>query len=670
MQASTFREPETDPQAQLARVRQLAAAGLAVIPLPRPDGDHDGKRPTFKWAEYQERRPGNAELDGWFGRELRNLAIITGAISGIVVVDADSPQAEQWLVEHLPPTPWRVRTARGAHWYYRHPYTAVGNRVHLEVPGGTIDIRGDGGYVVGPGSVHASGALYAAEGDWSVPKGMLPAFPVDALPERRVRAYDQPVAPSADTPARVLERARAYVTTCDPAVQGQGGDAQTYMVCCRLARGFDLDDYTALDLLRDWNARCVPPWEPHELLEKIRNARKYGDEPIGGRRDQPLPPLPPSAPPVMLAGRALGTGPGGGIHPDRPDAEKEWETKTAPPERPLAEPLEDFMARVALLPDPTWIVPGLIPGGGITMFHGQPRDSKSVAALECLLAVTTLTAPFGIERLLPDQRRRVWYLSEEDPEKPLQIRMACMFKGRGLTTVPKGFAISAQQGVSLDEPEWQSTIAAEVKRANIEVLVLDPLRAITAHADQGPAELKPVVQYLRWLRRETGVSILIIHHDTKPKPGIPDTRRRPQRASGGGLFSIADSPISFECLSEDKRMMVPVGFKFSASPKPITFTLRYDGDGTPKNPTTWMQVVGETTSNTEAALCAKEATILDFLKAHPKAVTDAIKAHVGGKAADALKALNNLLEDRRVDCINLGNRKLWFVPETEETDAD
>ena len=34
-----------------------------------------------------------------------------------------------------------------------------------------------------------------------------------------------------------------------------------------------------------WNARCEPPWSERELLAKLEHARRYGREPIGGRRD-------------------------------------------------------------------------------------------------------------------------------------------------------------------------------------------------------------------------------------------------------------------------------------------------------------------------------------------------------------------------------------------------
>lgn len=85
-----------------------------------------------------------------------------------------------------------------------------------------------------------------------------------------------------------LERAKRYLEALPPAIAGQHGDLHTFCVCCRLVRGFALDDDEALTLLREWNARCRPPWTEGELVDKISRARRYGREPIGGLlRQQP-----------------------------------------------------------------------------------------------------------------------------------------------------------------------------------------------------------------------------------------------------------------------------------------------------------------------------------------------------------------------------------------------
>lgn len=79
-----------------------------------------------------------------------------------------------------------------------------------------------------------------------------------------------------------VERARRYLERVPPAIAGQHGDVHTFRVCCRIVRAFALGDDEALEVLERWNARCQPPWRNTDLLEKVRGARKYGHEPVGG----------------------------------------------------------------------------------------------------------------------------------------------------------------------------------------------------------------------------------------------------------------------------------------------------------------------------------------------------------------------------------------------------
>jgi len=81
------------------------------------------------------------------------------------------------------------------------------------------------------------------------------------------------------------ERARRYLARMEPAIAGQHGDLHTFRVCCRIVRGFVLDDDAALLALSEWNARCEPPWSESALLAKIASARRYGHERLGGLLD-------------------------------------------------------------------------------------------------------------------------------------------------------------------------------------------------------------------------------------------------------------------------------------------------------------------------------------------------------------------------------------------------
>jgi hypothetical protein len=112
--------------------------------------------------------------------------------------------------------------------------------------------------------------------------------------DRRFGPRDFPVAPQSSVarrpsvpepacqPAEALERARRYVAAIPPAVAGNGGDAATFRGCCRLVRGFALEDDDALSVLADWNNACTPPWSEEELRAKLKGARRYGREPVGG----------------------------------------------------------------------------------------------------------------------------------------------------------------------------------------------------------------------------------------------------------------------------------------------------------------------------------------------------------------------------------------------------
>lgn len=106
-----------------------------------------------------------------------------------------------------------------------------------------------------------------------------PAFPIPPGPPD-VRRDSVPRAISLDA----IERARRYLAKVEPAIAGQHGDLHTFKVCCRIVRGFALADDDAVALLSEWNARCAPPWGERELRDKVRRARNYGREPVGGLR--------------------------------------------------------------------------------------------------------------------------------------------------------------------------------------------------------------------------------------------------------------------------------------------------------------------------------------------------------------------------------------------------
>ena len=123
------------------------------------------KRPLIRWHEYQQRCATIDEINQWFRRWPDiNIAIVTGSISGIVVLDIDprhggDKSLAEWEQEQDPlPQTVEVKTGGGGrHLYFKHPGGEIHNRVGL-APG--IDSRGDGGCIVVPPSIHPSGKVY------------------------------------------------------------------------------------------------------------------------------------------------------------------------------------------------------------------------------------------------------------------------------------------------------------------------------------------------------------------------------------------------------------------------------------------------------------------------------------------------------------------------------
>jgi hypothetical protein len=76
------------------------------------------------------------------------------------------------------------------------------------------------------------------------------------------------------------QRARAYLAKMNPAIEGRGGDRQTFTAACSLVIDFDLTPEEALPLLREYNERCVPPWSEDQLVYKLQKAlEKAGEKP-------------------------------------------------------------------------------------------------------------------------------------------------------------------------------------------------------------------------------------------------------------------------------------------------------------------------------------------------------------------------------------------------------
>lgn len=236
--------------------------GWAVIPAAVR-----GKRPIVRWQAYQDGLPSEKAVRTWFTRwPNANLSVVTGINSGIVVLDVDPKHdGEKSLAaleaRHgpLPKTVTAITGSGGRHFYFSHPGYAVRNRAGL-APG--LDIRGDGGVIIVPPSVHPTGHPYRWRDGLSPDECPLASLPIWLLEPRF----------SGDGP---LGHPVAYWRGLVKDGVGEGRRNATIASFTGHLLWHEVDPDVIMELMLAWNrTRCRPPLDDEEVIRTVRSIEK------------------------------------------------------------------------------------------------------------------------------------------------------------------------------------------------------------------------------------------------------------------------------------------------------------------------------------------------------------------------------------------------------------
>ncbi|MEI6127560.1 MAG: bifunctional DNA primase/polymerase [Pseudomonadota bacterium] len=241
------------------------------------------------WEKYQNTLPSEEELIGWFTEYPdANIAVITGKISNVFVVDIDSMDVFNRLKQEnrIPKTPM-VTTGKGYHLYIKYPNYEVRNKSNTKIK---IDIRGQGGYVVAPFSTHGTGRQYSwVEGRsiFDIETAPCEGWIADYLkgidpfqqknPEAEKAVYDlhsdletifsdvpQIIAAASDKAK--TDFATVVTNGCD---EGERNDTATRLIGRYLGKGLTPDEVWTI--IQDWNQKNNPPMSESELRKTFES---------------------------------------------------------------------------------------------------------------------------------------------------------------------------------------------------------------------------------------------------------------------------------------------------------------------------------------------------------------------------------------------------------------
>ncbi len=261
----------------------LFELGLKPIPL-------KGKAPIING--WQNINVTDTVLEEWIhDYPTRNIGIICGPPSGIVVVDFDDPNEINILKEKTGidlnlETPTCI-TKKGIHKYFKYPENGqpIKNRAGIKIHGikSKIDIRGDGGQIVAPPSIHpddttfqyhwAEGLAFDQVELQEIPDEFLNILIQSSEPKKKKENKKSVHIPSPFDPEKMLNnQSRSY--TDDEVPEGCRNDTLFRMACKYRSQGLTLEE--VYQLISNVNqTKCNEPLDDEELEKIIESAFSY-----------------------------------------------------------------------------------------------------------------------------------------------------------------------------------------------------------------------------------------------------------------------------------------------------------------------------------------------------------------------------------------------------------
>jgi len=162
-----------------------------------------------------------------------------------------------------------------------------------------------------------------------------------------------------------------------------------------------------------------------------------------------------------------------------------------------------------------WLVSEIIPKEVLAFISGQAKVGKSTLALYMALCLSSGQSFFGYRT----KRSKVLYIALEDNAGEFKAKAKHFMKEKRL---PKGLYLLNSPSLSL--PGDFDRLKVDIESSKASLVILDTLRRSHVGEENSSSEMAALLNPLRVIVKEMGVTILVIHHagrdiEHKENPG-------------------------------------------------------------------------------------------------------------------------------------------------------
>lgn len=179
-----------------------------------------------------------------------------------------------------------------------------------------------------------------------------------------------------------------------------------------------------------------------------------------------------------------------------------------------------------------FIVDKLIPRQGITIISGKPKSGKSWFVMKILIDIAKQQKVFGKFDVQPT---KILLIDEENSKRGLQRRFKKL--SSELIDVP----VASLSGFKIDQKLQKEQLKKYLLENKIDMVIFDSFRRIHSLDENVSKDISKIYDYLKEVMVETGVAILLIHHNRKVSKG--ETVDMESLRGSGDIGAMVDSFI-------------------------------------------------------------------------------------------------------------------------------